>query len=137
MINKVKLIALILITWCASSQLYAQSTNLFNGKDLTGWEIYGTEKWYVENGILICESGPDKGYGYLGTKETFKNFELTLQFKQAADGNSGVFIRSSIEGTKITEGRPKWHRPVNIPAVFTSLMAVAGSLSLTRRKIKP
>ncbi|MDN5213466.1 DUF1080 domain-containing protein [Fulvivirgaceae bacterium BMA12] len=104
-----------LITWSASSQLYAQSINLFNGKDLTGWEIYGTEKWYVENGILICESGPDKGYGYLGTKETFKNFELTLQFKQSADGNSGVFIRSSIEGTKITG----WQAEVAPPGKHT------------------
>lgn len=75
--------------------------SLFNGKDLTGWEIYGTEKWYVKDGLLICESGPDKGYGYLGTNKSFTNFELTLEFKQEANGNSGVFIRSSIEGTKI------------------------------------
>jgi len=79
----------------------AQKKDLFNGKDLTGWTIYGTELWYVEDGLLICESGPDGEYGYLGTKEEFKNFELTLDFKQGADGNSGVFIRSSIEGTKI------------------------------------
>ncbi|TAE35690.1 MAG: DUF1080 domain-containing protein [Runella slithyformis] len=73
---------------------------LFNGKDLTGWKIFGTEKWYVENGELVCESGPDKGYGYLATEKTYKNFELTLQFKQGANGNSGVFIRSNIaEGT--------------------------------------
>ncbi len=83
-------------------QADAQTTKLFNRKDLTGWEIYGTEKWYVEDGILVAESGPDAGYGYLGTKESFKDFELTLEFKQEANGNSGVFIRSSIEGTKIT-----------------------------------
>ena len=76
--------------------------SLFNGKDLSGWIIYGTEKWYVENGELICESGPDKKYGYLGTEQTFKNTDLYLEFKQEADGNSGVFFRSSIEGTKIT-----------------------------------
>ena len=76
--------------------------SLFNGKDLSGWEIYGTEKWYVEDGLLICESGPDKKYGYLATTQSFKNMDLTLEFKQAADGNSGVFFRSSIEGTKIT-----------------------------------
>ena len=81
---------------------FAQSGDLFNGKDLTGWEIYGTEKWYVEKGLLVSESGPDAEYGYLGTTETFKNFELTLEFKQEKDGNSGVFVRSSIEGTKIT-----------------------------------
>ena len=74
---------------------------LFNGKDLTGWKIYGTEKWYVEDGLLVCESGPDKEYGYLGTEQKFKDFELTLEFKQEANGNSGVFFHSSIEGTKI------------------------------------
>lgn len=79
-----------------------RTTSLFNGKDLTGWNINGTEKWYVENGELICESGPDKNYGYLSTTKSYKNFELNLQFKQEANGNSGVFFRSSIEGVKIS-----------------------------------
>ncbi|WP_229359521.1 3-keto-disaccharide hydrolase [Flectobacillus major] len=79
-----------------------KSQSLFNQQDLTGWKIYGTEKWYVDNRELICESGPDKEYGYLATEQTFQDFELTLQFKQEADGNSGVFFHSSIEGTKIT-----------------------------------
>jgi len=76
--------------------------SLFNGKDLTGWQVHGTEKWYVEDGLLICESGPDEEYGYLSTKKHYKNFELSLEFKQEANGNSGVFIRSTIEGTKIS-----------------------------------
>jgi hypothetical protein len=75
---------------------------LFNGKNLTGWKVYGTEKWFVEKGQLICESGPDKQYGYLATEKEFKNFELTVEFKQESNGNSGVFFHSSIEGTKIT-----------------------------------
>ena len=85
----------------ASFTLMAQ-TSLFNGKDLTGWKTYGTEKWYVQDGLLICESGPDKAYGYLATEKHYKDFELNLEFKQEANGNSGVFIRSTIEGTKIT-----------------------------------
>ncbi len=79
----------------------SKKQRLFNGKDLTGWKIYGTEKWYVVEGLLVCESGPDKEYGYLGTVQKFKDFELTLEFKQEANGNSGVFFHSSIEGTKI------------------------------------
>ncbi len=55
--------------------------SLFNGKNLDGWKIYGTEKWYVENGELICESGPDKQYGYLATKEGFKNFILKVKIQ--------------------------------------------------------
>ena len=76
--------------------------SIFNGKDLSGWKIHGTEKWFVENGNLVCESGPDKQYGYLSTNKTYKNFELTLEFKQEANGNSGVFFRSSIDGVKIS-----------------------------------
>lgn len=70
---------------------------LFNGKDLTGWNVYGTELWYVDNGELVCESGPDKEYGYFGTRKYYNDFEVTLDFKQEANGNSGVFIRSYIK----------------------------------------
>jgi hypothetical protein len=86
-----------------STSVQAQSKQkLFNGKDLSGWTIHGTEKWYVENGNLVCESGPDKKYGYLSTDKKYKNFILEYDFKLEANGNSGVFIRSSIEGTKIS-----------------------------------
>jgi len=83
-------------------QANAQFVSLFNGKDLSNWTIHGTEKWYVANGELVCESGPDKQYGYLSTNKAYKNFTLELMFKQEANGNSGVFFRSSIEGTKIS-----------------------------------
>ncbi|MGE9314788.1 DUF1080 domain-containing protein [Niabella sp. CJ426] len=86
-----------------ASMLHAQKAFwLFNGKNLNGWTVHGTEKWYVEKGELVCESGPDKQYGYLSTDKKYKNFELTLKFKQEANGNSGVFFRSSIDGVKIS-----------------------------------
>ena len=90
-----------ILTFAALSSSFAQKQKLFNGKDLTGWTIYGTEKWYVEDGLLVAESGPDGEYGYLGTEGKFKDFVLTLEFKQEKDGNSGLFFHSSIEGTKI------------------------------------
>ncbi|RLD20342.1 MAG: DUF1080 domain-containing protein [Bacteroidetes bacterium] len=80
----------------------AQTKSIFNGKNLDGWQAHGTEKWYVEKGELICESGPDKAYGYLSTTSSYQDFELTLEFKQEANGNSGVFIRSGIDGVKIS-----------------------------------
>lgn len=90
------LLALFIFPSCTSTQ------SIFNGQDLTGWKIHGTEKWYVDNGELVCESGPDKGYGYLATTKSYKNMDLQLEFKQEANGNSGVFFRSSLEGTKIS-----------------------------------
>lgn len=98
------------------SHAFAQKAqSLFNGKNLDGWKIYGTEKWYVEKGELICESGPDKEYGYLGTDGQYKDFELTVQFKQEANGNSGVFFHSSLDGTKITG----WQAEVAPPGMHT------------------
>jgi hypothetical protein len=89
-----------LAIWLTLSSVAAQSS-LFNGKNISGWQIHGTEKWYVENGELICESGPDKEYGYLSTLKSYKDFVLKLEFKQEANGNSGVFFRSSVNGTII------------------------------------
>ncbi|WP_209329916.1 3-keto-disaccharide hydrolase [Lunatimonas salinarum] len=90
--------AVLLMMGCGASD----EIELFNGKDLSGWQIYGTEKWYVENGVLVSESGPDAEYGYLGTTENYKDFELTAEFKQDQDGNSGIFFRSTFEGTKVS-----------------------------------
>lgn len=97
--TKIFLAFLVLLSCTAHAQ---KAKSIFNGKNLKGWTAHGTEKWYVENGELVCESGPDKQYGYLSTDKAYKNFELTLKFKQEANGNSGVFFRSSIEGTKIS-----------------------------------
>jgi hypothetical protein len=97
--NNKLLIVLLFVSINVSAQ---KAVSMFNGKDLTGWTIHGTERWFVENGNLVCESGPDKQYGYLSTNKTYKNFDLTLEFKQEANGNSGVFFRSSIDGVKIS-----------------------------------
>ncbi len=99
-----KLIFLIL-TIFLSTAVFAGSGDwkpLFNGKNLDGWKIHGTEKWYVEDGLLVCESGPDKKYGYLSTEKFYDDFELELEFLQEADGNSGVFFRSTFEGTRVS-----------------------------------
>ncbi len=77
-------------------------TPLFNHQDLTGWTVHGREKWYVEDGDLICESGPYEEYSYLMSDSSFTDFDLKLEFKQEATGNSGVFIRSSMDGSRIS-----------------------------------
>ncbi len=98
-----------------STSANAQKINLFNGENLDGWEVYGTEKWYVEDGLLVSESGPDKAYGYLGTKKRYKDFELNLEFFQESDGNSGVFFRSVVRGTRISG----WQVEVAPPGLHT------------------
>jgi Domain of Unknown Function (DUF1080) len=102
------LIGILSATWMLSACSGARTSSrtktisLFNGKDLSGWKVYGTERWFVERADLVCESGPNKQYGYLATTVDYRDFDLTLEFKQEANGNSGVFFRSTIEGVKIT-----------------------------------
>lgn len=104
---------LFILAWIP--MLLQAQTSIFNGKNLDGWTIQGTEKWYVEDGLLICESGPEKEYGYLTTNSFYDDFILELDFKQEADGNSGVFIRSTVEGTKISG----WQVEVAPPGLHT------------------
>ncbi len=74
--NKFFLIFIIVFSY----QTVASQESLFNGKNLEGWNIHGTELWYVDQGLLVCESGPDKAYGYLSTTKYYDDFELTLEF---------------------------------------------------------
>lgn len=97
-----KRVGLIIIFSFVLFGLRAQKNKIFNGKNLDGWIVHGSEKWYVDEGELICESGPNEKYGYLSTAKFYNDFILTLDFKQESNGNSGVFFRSRIEGTKIS-----------------------------------
>jgi hypothetical protein len=65
---------------------------LFNGKDLSGWQNAGGGApgvgWVIEDGAMVRK---DKA-GDLWTKDRFGNFVLDLEFN--TQGNSGVFIRT-------------------------------------------
>lgn len=89
--------SILLGTFCAWSQQYKP---LFNGKDLSGWTIHGTEKWSVDSGQIIAESGPAKQFGYLATEKKYKNFILDVRYFLDR-GNSGIFYHSGIEGVVI------------------------------------
>jgi 3-keto-disaccharide hydrolase len=64
---------------------------LFNGKDLTGWEHVGPGGFTVEDGLLK----PHGGMGLLwSTGQSFGNAVIRIVFKPVQNGsNSGVFIR--------------------------------------------
>ena len=82
-----------------------KTESLFNGKDLTGWEPFGDGKWYVDKeGNLVTENGDLRQYGYLGTRKYYKDFDLTCEFKEASNGNSGLFFHSFIEGFNTVHG---------------------------------
>jgi hypothetical protein len=71
---------------------------LFNGKDLTGWKVNkgGNMKvWGAEDGILYVQG---TGGGWLMTEKEYADFDLQLEYKVPEKGNSGVALRSPMEG---------------------------------------
>jgi putative membrane-bound dehydrogenase-like protein len=68
--------------------------DLFNGKDLTGWD--GDPKlWSVENGEIVGKSPGIKHNEFLKSQMVAGDFKLTLKLKLVPNaGNSGVQFRS-------------------------------------------
>lgn len=88
-------LALLCLTCCQ-----AEEKQIFNGKDLTGWQ--GQEGlWSVVDGCIVGKStaeAPLKGNTFLVWKDgEVADFELTFQYKfVSAAGNSGVQYRSKL-----------------------------------------
>ena len=73
---------------CSFSILNAQQyTSLFNGKNLDGWYVFLKDKLvdqdpdstFTVKENMIHASGKD--FGYISTKDSYKNFHLFLEFK--------------------------------------------------------
>lgn len=71
---------------------------LFDGESLGQWRSYQEDSvdpgWAVENGCLTRVGWG----GDLITREQFANFELRLEWRISAGGNSGIFIRGDESG---------------------------------------
>lgn len=66
---------------------------LFDGRTTKGWRGYGQDEfppgWEIKDGCLV-RVGPG---GDIMTEEEFDDFELTIDWRISAGGNSGVFYR--------------------------------------------
>lgn len=80
-----------------SSYELSDFISIFNGKNLEGWRGDPTY-WRVENGILTGEVTPEtilkRNSFIIYEKEQPENFELKLEYRVSASGNSGINYRS-------------------------------------------
>jgi hypothetical protein len=76
-------------------------TLLFDGADLKGWEPHQAATWGVAGGAIFCAA---ERPGWLGTVDTFTDFNLKLEFRAGAQINSGIFLRSQKEGAPAETG---------------------------------
>lgn len=66
--------------------------SLFDGETLFGWKAAHEANWHIEDGALTATEGEP---GLLHTTSQFGNYVLKLDFRGAARGNSGIFLRTS------------------------------------------
>jgi hypothetical protein len=91
--------------------------SLFDGKDLAGWQVNqggNMDRWGAGDGILFTKGS---GGGWLMTEKEFSDFDLRLEFKLPKGGNSGVAVRSSMQGNPAFDAGmeiqlldDEWHR---------------------------
>ncbi len=76
---------------------------LYNGKDLTGWEVQNgkASAWKANGELLQCVA---KGGGWLRTAKVYSDFVLRVDYRIPKDGNSGVGLRFPPTGDPAHEG---------------------------------
>jgi hypothetical protein len=73
---------------------FAQTQTLFDGKTTNGWHSYlksGPGAWKVVDGTLQLDPNAP-GQGDLVTDKEYENYELSLDWKIAEGGNSGIIF---------------------------------------------
>ena len=100
----------------AMSAEHAHWVDLFNGKDLSGWQVRGLGIWSVlEGGILIGQCDPEKPclpQSWLYTEEEFgENFDLSLDYWLKVGGNSGVSIGDRQRAKFAIDPKTGWPTP--------------------------
>ena len=63
-------VALLLASAAARTQTGAGWTNLFNGKDLSNWNVTGNADWHVADGVIEAT----KARGFLVSKQSYTDF---------------------------------------------------------------
>ena len=75
----------------------ATRTELFNGRDFSGWTFVSKETnapaatiWSVTNGVMVCQGKPN---GYARTTRGYRDYQLHAEWRfPAGPGNSGLFL---------------------------------------------
>jgi len=100
-------------------------TQLFNGKDFTGWKVANPESFKIENGAIIANGTPGHAY-YDGPfmNHSFRDFELKVDVMTRTNSNGGIFILTEYQD----KGWPSKGFEVQVNNTFARDPVKTGSL---------
>ena len=76
-------------------------TELFNGKDFTGWKVSGNQDTFkIQDGALVANGPPAHAF-YDGSfrNHAFRNFELKVDVMARTNSNGGVYVLTEYQPT--------------------------------------
>jgi hypothetical protein len=82
------------------AQAEAGFTSLFNGKDLSGWQVVGSpDAFRVEDGAIVAGGTPASHAFYAGEvgAHAFRNFELRVEAMTRKGSNGGIYVLTQYE----------------------------------------
>jgi hypothetical protein len=72
---------------------------LVDGTKMGDWTEVGKANWAMKDGALVADKITEgKDPSYLVSKESYKDFEMKVEFWADDDANSGIFIRCDQSG---------------------------------------
>jgi hypothetical protein len=87
-------VALVSAAWCATGAEEPKFTSLFDGKNLGGWSLAHTDRFFVREGVIVN----DGGTGWLRSARSYKDFEFQAEYRVLKkDSDSGIMFRASSE----------------------------------------
>jgi Domain of Unknown Function (DUF1080) len=94
-----KILAVFLLALVSAGAADKGWTELFNGKDLTGWKVNeNPDTFTVKDGAIVTH-GPRSHCFYVGEfhNHTFKDFELKVDVMTMPGANGGVYIDTEFQ----------------------------------------
>jgi hypothetical protein len=81
---------------CSNASAQTEWKSLFNGKDMSGWEVKnGTAKYHIANEAIVGTSRTGTPNTFLCTKKMYSDFILELEVMVAPGLNSGIQFRTN------------------------------------------
>ena len=102
-------------------------TQLFNGKDFTGWKLANPDSFRVEDGAIVANAKGMQGHAYYDgpfRNHSFRNFELKVDVMTRANSNGGVFILTEF----VEKGWPQKGFEIQVNNTYTKDKVKTGSL---------
>jgi hypothetical protein len=90
------LLAAATMTGCANMRGGAGWQTLIDGsKGLENWNQLASANWRAEDGAIVADRRPGTENAFLVSKNSYKDFEVYVEFWSSDDANSGIYMRCS------------------------------------------